>query len=267
MLSIGVFSKVSNVTAKTLRYYDEIGLIKPIHVNRENGYRYYSVDQLKDILLINKLKMYSFSLDEIAQVLKNPHDESLISRLIREKHGLITEKLQSYNFILRQLEKDMLNIERGINIMSYMDNIQVKLVETKPRNILFFRQKMNINDYGKYMSKLFETVAKDKLTITAAPMTIYHDVEFNPLNNDTEIAIPVKEVIKGTRELAGGLCAMGTLKGPYTQLTSLYAKIMQWIEDEGYTIADSIYEIYLTDPRTDISPEEYVTEVYVPVKK
>lgn len=98
-------------------------------------------------------------------------------------------------------------------------------------------------------------------------MSIYHDVEFDPLNNDTEIAIPVKEVVKGTRELAGCLCAMGTLKGPYSELTSLYAKIQQWIETEGYTIAASPYEIYSTDPRMDLSPEDYVTEVYFPVKK
>jgi len=46
------------------------------------------------------------------------------------------------------------------------------------------------------MGKLFERIAYEKLTITGAPMTIYHDQEFNPVSNDTEIAIPVKEVVK-----------------------------------------------------------------------
>ena len=58
MLSIGAFSKISNVTTKTLRYYDEIGLIKPVYVNDENGYRYYSTSQLETVLLIGKLKWY-----------------------------------------------------------------------------------------------------------------------------------------------------------------------------------------------------------------
>ena len=55
MLPIGEFSKICNVTTKTLRYYDEIGLLKPSIVNGHNGYRYYDVQQLKTILLITKL--------------------------------------------------------------------------------------------------------------------------------------------------------------------------------------------------------------------
>ena len=267
MLPIGVFSKISNVTTKTLRYYDEIGLIKPAHVNNENGYRYYDVEQMKDILLINKLKLYSFSLEEIAEVLKNPHDDMLMFRLIREKQRIIQEKLNGFNYVLRSLEKDMLNLERGIHIMSYLDNIEVRLVEAAPKNILSIRKKMSVDDYGKYIGKLFETIARENLTSAGPPMAIYHDVEFDPLHSDTEIAIPVKEVLKGTRELPSGLCATGTLKGPYSELTSLYAKIQQWIENAGYTMAAAPYEVYVTDPAADILPEDFITEVYFPVKK
>ena len=45
MLSIGEFSKICQVSAKTLRYYDEIGLLRPEEINPENGYRYYSYQQ------------------------------------------------------------------------------------------------------------------------------------------------------------------------------------------------------------------------------
>ena len=86
MLSIGAFSKISNVTTKTLRYYDEIGLIKPVYVNDENGYRYYSTSQLETVLLIGKLKWYGFSLDEIAEVLKNPEDNTFILSQIGRAH-------------------------------------------------------------------------------------------------------------------------------------------------------------------------------------
>ncbi len=266
MLSIGIFSKISNVTTKTLRYYDEINLLKPVHVNTENGYRFYDVEQLKDIILINKLKAYFFSLEEIAEVLNKPEDDVLLYNLIKQKQKSIQDKLNNYNFILKQIKKDILNLERGKNLMEYLDNIEIKLIETKSKNILFIREKMSIEEYGKYLGKLFETLEKEKFTIDGAPMFIYHDKEFDPKNNDTEIAIPIKEVVKGTRELQGSLCAMGTLKGPYTELTSLYAKLQQWVEKEGYTIISSPYDIYLTDPR--ITPEEEnITEVYFPVKK
>lgn len=265
MLSIGEFSKISNVTTKTLRYYDEINLIKPAIV-KDNGYRYYNVLQLKDILLINKLKHYMFSLDEISKVLKSPYDDLLLCKLIKEKQNIIINDIKNYNYVLAQLENDLLNLERGINIMSYLDNIDVKLVDVETKNILSLRQKMNVEDYGKYMGKLFEIITKEKLTPTGAPMSIYHDEEFNPLNTDIEIAIPVKEVVKGTRDMKIGLCAMATLKGPYSELVSIYAKISQWIDKEGYNLSNCPFEIYVTDP-FKTKPENYITEVYFPIYK
>lgn len=266
MLSIGEFSKVSNVTVKTLRYYDEIGLLKPAQVSRESGYRYYAVSQLKSILFINRLKRYGFSLEEIAQVLAAVYDDSLLRTLIRQKRQLLQEQLQAQHLVLRQLEQDLQNLERGIYVMAYFDEIPVKLVERPPTNILFTRQKIDVSEYGRYIGQLYERIARDKLAPLGAPISIFHDETFDPTNYDMEIAVPVQDVVKGTRELPGGLCAMATLHGPYSELPSIYAKIKEWMESEGYTLAGAPYEIYLTDPgRT--APENFVTEVYCPVKK
>ena len=76
MLSIGEFSRICEVTPKTLRYYEEIGLLYPEEISLENGYRYYSIKQLEKMLLINRLKSYKLSLEEIktkkiAEMLKN----------------------------------------------------------------------------------------------------------------------------------------------------------------------------------------------------
>ena len=265
MLPIGEFSKICNVTTKTLRFYDEIGLIKPAIVNEYNGYRYYDVGQLKTMLFINKLKRYCFSLEEIEEVLTDPGEEKL-SRLIRQKQRNFQEKLENCKYILHQINEDISNLERGIDIMAYLNNIAVELVETQPKNILFSRQKMSIDEYCKYYGKLFETIAKEHLTCIGAPIAIYHDEEFNPASNDTEVAIPVAEEVNGTRELAGGLCAKGVHKGPYSDLPSTCTKIVQWIDKEGYKIVAPPYEIYVTDPEKT-TPEEYVTEIYFPVKK
>ena len=61
MLSIGEFSKICKVSTKTLRYYDEMGLLEPYEINYETGYRYYSINQLEIILFIKRLKSYNFS--------------------------------------------------------------------------------------------------------------------------------------------------------------------------------------------------------------
>lgn len=60
MLSIGQFSKICMVTVKTLRHYDSVGLLRPCRVNKENGYRYYSEEQIADMLYISKLKRCGF---------------------------------------------------------------------------------------------------------------------------------------------------------------------------------------------------------------
>ncbi len=266
MLPIGEFSKICSVTTKTLRYYDEIGLLKPSIVNEHNGYRFYDVKQLKTILFINKLKKYNFSLEEIDRILKDSSGETL-PRLIRQKKQQLQDFLENQQFILRQLDEDIQKLEKGIDIMAYLDTITVELVETPPRNILYSRQHMSTDDYCKYFGKLFETIARNKLTCIGGPIAIYHDKEFNPANNDTEIAIPITERTPDTRELAGGLCAKGIHRGAYSELSSTYSRIVQWMEENGYQLAAPPYEIYVTDPQTTASQEDYVTEIYFPIKK
>ena len=91
MLSIGEFSKICQVSTKTLRYYAEIGLILPNEINYENGYRYYSIEQLETMLFIKRLKSYNFSLEEIKIILKSEElkEEKLYSYLIKNKEKLI----------------------------------------------------------------------------------------------------------------------------------------------------------------------------------
>ncbi|WP_053373466.1 MerR family transcriptional regulator [Paenibacillus sp. FJAT-27812] len=273
MLSIGEFSRICEVSTKTLRYYDEIGLMTPDEINPENGYRYYSIRQLKKMLLINRLKSYHFPLEEIKAFLEWEDDQSeekLCSALNRKRKE-IQEKRNALDYTLKQMSHDILDLEKGISIMSYLDNIEVQLVETPPMNILYMRQVMSSNDYaagyGKYFSRLYEKIASEKLTLLGAPMTIYHSSEYNPAGNDTEFAIPIAEPVKGTRDLPGQLCAKSALKDSYSKLTSVYAKLREWVENEGYQLAKSPYEVYLTDPNQAASPEDIVTEVYFPIKK
>ncbi|OPH53493.1 MerR family transcriptional regulator [Paenibacillus ferrarius] len=273
MLSIGEFSKICEVSTKTLRYYDEIGLIHPDEINPENGYRYYSIKQLKRMLLINRLKSYHFPLDEIKTILEledNPSEEKLYSALNRKRKE-IQDRRNAFEYTLQQMSADILNLEKGISMMSYLDSIEVQLVETQPMTILYTRQMMSSEDYvegyGKYFGRLYAKIATDKLTLLGTPMTIYHSPEYNPNGNDTEFAIPIEEAVKGTRDMSGELCAMSVIKGAYPELTSVYAKLREWVENEGYALVKSPYEVYLTDPNQATVPEDIVTEVYFPVKK
>ena len=154
MLSIGEFSNICKVSTKTLRYYAEIGLLEPSEVNPENGYRYYSIDQLEKMLFISRLKSYSFSLDEIKEIVEADAEKSdkLYTAFLSKKQE-IEKHLECYNQILNQLDTDLNAIEQGESIMSYMDDIDVHLVDVPKMCILFVRKSVQQEDFPMEYAK------------------------------------------------------------------------------------------------------------------
>ena len=84
MLQIGEFSRICQVSVKTLHHYDKIGLLVPAEVDQVTGYRYYQVEQIDTMNYIQRLKRYGFSLEEIQQII-TLSDEKEISRLLRQQ--------------------------------------------------------------------------------------------------------------------------------------------------------------------------------------
>ena len=272
MLTIGEFSNICRVSTKTLRYYAEIGLILPDEINPKNGYRYYSIDQLERMLLINRLKDYCFSLEEIKLILDSEEqiDEVLFTALNKKKKE-IAVKVQKFENTLHQIDSDILNMRNGKSIMSYMENIDVRLVEIPMMYLLSIRKNVLEHEfseeYGTCFGQLFRKMEEKKLTAAAPPMVLFHDDEYTPFGLDTEFAIPIKEYATGTRDFCPGLCLKTVVQGSYLQLSSVYARQIEWAEREGYENSNALYEVYVTDP-TEVSKEsELVTEVYYPVKK
>lgn len=272
MLSIGEFSKICEVTTKTLRYYESIGLIYPAEINQENGYRYYAIDQLETMLFINRLKSYGFSLDEIKEIMsvQELKDERLHSALNKKKKE-IKQQLQIYQDTLNQIKGDISLLSCGKSIMSYLDDIDVQLVEAPNMCILSIRRMVQKEDFPEQYANCFKQLLKkiqdDKLTMIAAPVVLFHSDEFSISGLDTEFAIPVKEYVTGTRNFSPGLCIKTVLHGSYKNLPSVYAKQREWAEKEGYQNNDALFEVYITDPTQVKSEEELVTEVFYPVKK
>ncbi len=144
MLTIGEFSRISKVSTKTLRYYDQIGLLKPGFVNKDSGYRYYEASQLQDMLLISKLKRYQFSLPEISAVLAS-RDNDRLAKLLRTKKEEFLRQIEDQRHLLLQMEQDIEKIERCENIMQA--NYLVKTIEIQPKTIYSLRRKMSVRDF------------------------------------------------------------------------------------------------------------------------
>jgi DNA-binding transcriptional MerR regulator/effector-binding domain-containing protein len=272
VLSIGEFSNICKVSTKTLRYYAEIGLILPDEVNPENGYRYYSIEQLETMLLINRLKSYNFSLEEIKIIIEagEEQDEKLFWALTRKKKE-VAKQVEEYEKMIDQLTNDIGVLKQGKSIMSYLESINVQLVEVPMMYLLFTRKMVHEYDiteeYNRCFRKLCGKIADDKLTVLAPPMVLFHNTEFSPSGLDIEFAIPVKEYVAGTRFFSPGLCLKTTLNGPYSELSAVYTKQREWAEKEGYESSNALYEVYVTDPSQVTQESELITEIYYPVKK
>ncbi len=265
MLTIGEFSRISRASPKTLRYYDQIGLLKPGYVSPESGYRYYEVSQLRDMLLISRLKQYQFSLPEIAAVLAKK-DNSHLAGLIRTKKDELISLISDQRHILLQMEQDIEKIERCENIMQ--SNYLIKTIQFQPKNIYSIRQKMSLRDFSEAFGKLFAGLGKNRLRPAGPCLSVYHDEEFNGECTDIEVGVVVSESSGGNiRKLDPGLCCFATHIGPYDDFNPCYTALAEWIEREGYTISGPPIELYVKGYEDKVQPNEFVTEIYFPIKK
>src|SRR5688500_12216183 len=104
MIKIGEFSKLVQVPVPTLRYYDQVGLLKPSEVDRFTGYRYYSASQLPRLHRILALKGLGFSLEQIAAVLEAGLTPEEMRGMLRLRHAQISQQLSDMENQLVEVE-------------------------------------------------------------------------------------------------------------------------------------------------------------------
>ena len=112
--TIGEISKLFDINTKTLRYYDEIDLFKPSYVNKDNKYRYYTLDQFQYLETITYLKELGLSLDRIKYHLNNVDVEEVINSL-EEQNNIINQKINELKIIKQKINNKILlnNIPLG----------------------------------------------------------------------------------------------------------------------------------------------------------
>ncbi len=262
MFSIGEFSRLCQVTTKTLRHYDAEGLLIPARVSEETGYRYYDASQFRDMLLILRLKSYGFRLDEIKPLLQA--DSHVLRARISVKYAEQKKELRQRKSLLYSMERDMEKIEKGMDIME--TKVEIKVVETPPVNMISARDTISIKNFDQLFGRAFDKLHSAGLCLNGPVLAIYHSEDFDPESTDVEVGLTVDAGTEDTRVLDGGTCAMAVNLGPYSNLHETYTALAKWVEENGYKITASPYEKYLNSPQ-EVSEEQLVTEVYFPISK
>ena len=101
LYKIGDFAKKLNVSVRTLRYYDEINLFKPIKLDLFTNYRYYSGQQIKEFEILKFLQEAGFSLEEIKKYKNNFTDEVMLQKKteILNEIALLKEKVKKVDYL------------------------------------------------------------------------------------------------------------------------------------------------------------------------
>lgn len=268
MIKIGDFSRLSRVSIKTLRYYDEVGLLKPARVDRFTGYRYYAFDQLGRLNRILAFKDLGFSLDQIARLLDEDLPAAQIRGMLRMKQAEIQDRMQEERERLGRVEARLRQIEQE----GEMSKHEVVIKQVEPQLAAGVRDVVPAySDIRQLYDEVFAHLGRHGADGLVA--AIWHDEEHKERDVDAEAVVFLKDRVPESgrvkvRELPAATMASAVHHGAYETLDRAYAAVVQWIEANGYRIVGSPRELYLHCPppiRQD--DESYVTEIQFPVEK
>ena len=270
MLKIGEFSKLSRVSIRMLRHYDEIGLLKPVYTDPESGYRYYGEDQLPAAGRIAALKDMGFSLSAIGQLLNCYDDRDQLKQHLCLKRSELLEQQHQIGYQLRLLETALMRLRKD-EPMHY----DVTLKTFPRRYAATVRSTIPSYDMEGILWGILMRETAPLNMIDDDPCycsAVFHDPEHKESDVDVEVQKTVKDRYSDTehvrfRMLDPVTAASAVCKGAYDQMGGVMASVAQWITDNGYTFDGPAFFIYHVSPHETSNPEEYVTEVCYPVRK
>lgn len=131
MLKIGEFAGFCGLPVKTLRYYNEIDLLRPHYIDQSTKYRFYEEDQLQTLILILDLKDIGFTLEEISLCLKNNSNTTLLENLLRKKTLEIEENIKREELKLENIKSISSRISEEVNKDSHRQNVMINEINDK----------------------------------------------------------------------------------------------------------------------------------------
>jgi DNA-binding transcriptional MerR regulator/effector-binding domain-containing protein len=277
MIKIGEFSKLVQVPVPTLRYYDQMGLLKPIEVDRFTGYRYYSVSQLPRLNRILALRGLGFTLEQIAEALDDGLTPEQMRGMLRLRHAQISQQLVEMQDQLLEVENRLQQIEHESEISTYDVILKpvVPLLVAEVRAIL-----PKHSDSGSLFSEVYEAI-RPYVNEALHPnpdqggqtLVLWYDTEYKETDVDGAAAFMLRCRIPQTGrvkvyELPAAMMASAVHHGSYATIGKAHEAVLRWIEANGYRIvgADRELNLFHTMPITLDNPT-YVTEIQYPVEK
>lgn len=265
LISIGRFAQITQLTIKALHIYDAIGLLRPVFIDADSGYRYYSITQLPLARRIRLLRSIDMSLDAIHALLHAPTPAAM-DGLLREHQQRIAERIRKDQQALHLLQHI---IDHQADDLVF--TVQVKDVAAQP--IAGLRLRATPDDEQRRIPALLDELERYAVQLGvrsqgAPPVRISHAYTEDEV--DTEIAVPITQLVAGTERIAARVLEAGAVAyvmhvGPHADLWAVYWALLVWIQEHGYEQCGPPREVYWRHP-ADGHASAYRTEVQWPVR-
>ncbi|MCM3160753.1 MerR family transcriptional regulator [Metabacillus litoralis] len=252
---------------KTLRYYDQIGLLEPIQIDESNGYRYYSTEQFEQLNTIQYLKKLGFSLKEIKSHLDHRDITGFLDLL--EKQKKLTEKK------IKELERVNRRFQQRINDIKLVQEIieleVVKIVEIKERKIVRLVEKIHSEPEMEVSLRQLENLANMNSSIFIGGVGLTVDIndlknqrfdKYNSifiLTEDEDIQSPLLTTFQK------GTYASIYYRGDHTNSFQYYKILLDYIQRNDLQIIGDAIERTIIDHYISKNKEDYLTEIQIQV--
>lgn len=276
MFRIGEFSRIARVSARLLRYYDELGLLRPGVVDASTGYRYYTTTQLQRLNRILVLRDLGLSLEQIGDVIDQQASADQLRAMLEVRRADAERALAEESARLKQIEARIAQLDTGAG--ADFDDVLIRaeparrIVSVRTTVGSFIEARELIGDLARALPRQLPRESLGQI------IGIAHSPEFEPDAIDVELgflvngALPERlpAVACGTlavRELpAVELMAACVRVGLPEHAHLITGKIGRFVELNGFRIAGPSREVFLRRPRLD-RMEESVVEMQFPVER
>lgn len=264
LYKIGMFAAMNHVTVKTLRFYEEQGLLIPACINQENGYRYYTLSQMAVLHQITALKRAGFTLEEIARIHSGADEQAVLRKKKSELLAKIADLTRQIAVVDGYLSEQKTSLSAPV------------LVKTIPETTVA-AMKTRIESYDS----LFDVMPKmgalmEKAGCTCALPEYCFTKYLEPGYKEEDILVETCEAVTEAKEETGGLyfktlpeiqAACVFHRGSYGTLSESYEGILKYLEENGYEIAGDIRESYIDGVWNQEDESGWLTEIQIPVRK
>lgn len=270
MFKIGQFSKLTHVSIRMLRYYDETGLLKPAVTDKFTSYRLYTADQIPRLNKIIFLRDLDFNVAEIAAALNQWTDES-VRELLNKKRESIEKEIKAARDKLSKIEQINKDIQQRTVEVNY--NVAIKSI---PSYQVFSLRRV-VPDYyaeAQLWAEMADFAEKRNISLSGETLTIYHDLDFREKDVDIEICVQVNQMGQNidafTYRQTEAVSLMGCtmVYGSFENISAAFNAFAGWLEQHNqYRMAGESRQIVHRGPWNEENPEDYLIEIQIPLER